>query len=82
MISNWFEITHLESKVCVKTVLNDANNESHHKANAAVRNENDPKELVKQPKVGLALENKSPVCKPYQDCPEYEAEERSVAEEN
>ena len=66
----------------MKLVPNDSTNEGHHKANAAVWDQNDPKELVKQPKVGSTLVNETPVCKAYQDCPEYEVEESGVAEEN
>ena len=48
MISNRLEITHLEVKVCVKGAPNYTDNEAHHEANAAVWNENDPEELVKE----------------------------------
>ena len=82
MVSNWLEIAHFESKVCVKCVPSDSTKEAHHKTNAAVWDENDPKEAVKKPKVWPTLVNKTPMCKAYQDCPEYEVEESRVAEEN
>ena len=82
MVSNWLKVTHFEANVCVEIVPNDIPNDGDHKTNAAVGDENDPKELVKKPQVGPALVNETLVRKAYQDCPEYEVEESCVAEED
>ena len=80
LIETWGEDADFCHKNLCKPATKDTEERGHHHPNAAVWDENEPKQLLEQFQVRFSLEDEASVSKADQNGPESEAEEGRVQE--